>query len=77
MLYLRNVQDKYILLYKELITQLHIYATTIRILAKGYLPILLITPLKLKEILNEARNTVKKTNPENDLVIKGCIYTMI
>ena len=57
-------------MYKELITQLHIYATAIRILAKGYLPISLITPLKLKEILSEVRNTVRKTNPDDDLVIK-------
>ena len=50
--YLRTVQDKYISLYKELITQLHICTTAIRVLAKEYLPILFITPLKLKEILN-------------------------
>ena len=37
--YLRTVHNKYIALYKELITQLHIYTTSIRILAKGYLPI--------------------------------------
>ena len=47
LLYLRTVQDKYIALYRELITQLHIYATSIRILTKGYLPISLITPSKL------------------------------
>ena len=34
-LYLKTVQDKYIALYKELITQLHIYTLSIRILAKG------------------------------------------
>ena len=50
--------------------QLCIYVSVIRILAKGYLPISLITPLKLKEILNEVRTTVKKTNPYYDLVIK-------
>ena len=44
LLYLRTLQDKYIALYKELITQLCIYATSIRILAKGYLSISLITP---------------------------------
>ena len=38
LLYLRTVQDEYIALYKELITQLHIYTTSIRILAKGYVP---------------------------------------
>ena len=70
MLYLRTIQDKYVLLYKKLITQLHIYATAIRILAKGYLPISLIIPLKLKEIVNKVRSTVKKTNSDYDLVIK-------
>ena len=44
--------------------QLHIYATAIRILTKGYLSISLITPLKLKEILNEVRNIVRKTNTD-------------
>ena len=33
LLYSRTVQDKYIALYRELITQLHIYAASIRILA--------------------------------------------
>ena len=37
LLYLRIIQDKYISLYRELITQLHTYASAIRILAKGYL----------------------------------------
>ena len=46
LLYLRMVKEKYVLIYKEFITQLHIYANAIRILAKGYLPISLITPLK-------------------------------
>ena len=53
----------------ELITQLHIYATTIRVLAKGYLSILLITPLKLKEIPNEVKLAIRKTNPDFNLVI--------
>ena len=57
-------------MYRELITQLHIYTNAIRILAKGYLPISLITPLKLKEILNTVRNTVRKTNLYYDLIIK-------
>ena len=39
LLYLRTAQDIYIALYKELITQLDIYTASIRILAKGYLPI--------------------------------------
>ena len=50
-LYLRTVKDKYVSLYKEFITQLHIYAAAIRVLAKGYLPISLLTPLKLEDIV--------------------------
>ena len=57
-------------MYKEFITQLCLYANAIRILAKGYLPMSLITPLKLKDILNIVRKTVMKTNPDYDLVIK-------
>ena len=58
LLYLRTIQDKYIALYGELITQLHMYASAITILMKGYLPNTLITPVKLKEILNEVRKTL-------------------
>ena len=53
----------------ELITQLCIYATSIRILAKGYLPISLVTPSKLKEILNDVKTAIWKSNPDYDLVI--------
>ena len=52
-----------------MITQLPIYATSIRILAKGYLPISLITPSKLRGILNDVKITIRKTNPDYDLVI--------
>ena len=70
LLYWRTVQDKYVSLYKALITQLYIYPTAIRVLAKGCLPISLITPLKLKEILSEVKIVIRKTNPDYDLVIK-------
>ena len=58
LLYLRIIQDKYIALYRELITQLHTYASAIRILVKVYLPYTLLTPVKLQEILMEVRKTV-------------------
>ena len=54
---------------RELITQLHIYTSAIRILAKGYLPISLVTPSKLREILNEVKTAIQQTNPDYDLVI--------
>ena len=68
LLYLRTYKIKYITLYRELISQLHIYASAIRILAKGYLPNTLVTPIKLKEILTEVRKTLQVTNPDYDLV---------
>ena len=57
---LRTVQDKYIALYRELITQLHIYATSIRILAKGYLPISLVTPSKIRDIIKDVTTAIWK-----------------
>ena len=43
MLYVRTIKYKYKEIYNEFISQLHIYAKAVRILAKGYLPISLIT----------------------------------
>ena len=77
LLYLRTVKDKYVLLNKELIMQLCIYATAIRILAKGYLPFSLITPLKLNEILNKVRTTLRKTIQIMIWSLKGYIYILI
>ena len=39
-------------------------------MAKGYLPISLVTSLKLKEILALVKGTLIKTNPDYDIVIK-------
>ena len=50
--------------------QLCIYATAIRILAKGCVAISLIAPLKLKKNLKKVGTTVRKMNPDYDLVIK-------
>ena len=69
LLYLRIIQDKYISLYRELITQLCTYASAIRVLAKAYLPNTLLTFVKLQEILKEVRKTLQVTNPDYDLVI--------
>ena len=52
-----------------MISQLHIYASAIRILAKGYLQNTLVTPFKLKEVLSEVRKTLQVTKPDYDLVI--------
>ena len=58
LLYLRTIQDKYIMLYRELKFQLHIIASVIRVLAKGYLPNTLVMPFKLKGIFSEVRKTL-------------------
>ena len=69
LLFLRIVQDKYISLYKELITQLKSYISAIRILAKGYLPTALITPSKLQDILKEVTKSLQQTNPDYVLLL--------
>ena len=69
LLYLRITQDKYISLYRELITQLHTYVSAIRILAKGYLPNTLIKLNELQEILTEVKNSLHISNPDSSLVL--------
>ena len=69
LLFLRIIQDKYISLYRELITQLHTYISAIRLLAKGYLPYTLIMPKKLQEILSEVKRSLQVTNPDYTLVL--------
>ena len=69
LLFLRIIQDKYMSLYRELITQLHTYVSAIRILAKGYLPNTLITPKQLHKILTEVKRSLHTTNPDYNLVL--------
>ena len=70
LLYLYTIKDKYIAIYNEFISQLWIYAKAVRILAKGYLTILLVTPLKLQQIISSVKESLIKTNPDYDIVIK-------
>ena len=70
MLYLRTIKDKYIEIYNKFISQLHIYTKAVRILAKGYLLISPVTPLKLQEVLSSVKEMLIKTNPDYDMVIK-------
>ena len=57
-------------MYEKFITQLCIYAKVIRILLQGYLPISLIPPSKLQEILNTVKKTIQTTNPYYNIVIE-------
>ena len=46
------------------------YAKAVRVLSKGYLPISLLPPSKLHEILGEVKKAIQITNPDYDIVIK-------
>ena len=58
LLFLRVIQDKYISLYRELITQLCTYVSAIGVLAKGDLPSTLLIPRKLQGILAEVKKSL-------------------
>ena len=62
-------------MYNKFISHLHNYAKAIRILAKGYLPVTLVTPLKLQEILVSVKETLTKTNPDYIIVITRLHFT--
>ena len=64
LLYLHTIKDIYIGIYNKFISQLQIYAKAVRILAKGYLPISLVTPLKLQQIISAVKESLINTNPE-------------
>ena len=69
LLLLRIIQEKYVSLYRELITQLHTYVSPIRVLAKGYLPNTLLSPKRLQGILSEVKTSLHNTNPDYALVL--------
>ena len=67
---MRTIREKYVHLYKEFISQIRLYEKAIRILSKGYLPISLLPPSKLQEILDKVKKVIQTTNPDYDIVIK-------
>ena len=54
---------KYVKMYENFISQFKVYANTIRVFSKGYLPISLLSPMKLQEILNEDKKAIQITIP--------------
>ena len=61
-------------MYDKFISQLLMYARAIRVLLKGYLPLSLLPPSKLQEMLGEVKKAIQITNPDYDIVIKiACI----
>ena len=63
------IPDKYISLYRKLITQLQSYNSAIRVIVKGYLPTTLLTPSKLQGILAEVKISLQHTNPDYNPVL--------
>ena len=70
LLFLTTAREKYIKMYEWFLNQLRQYSQAIRVLSKGYLPITLLSPLKLNIILQKVRETVRKENKDYDILIK-------
>ena len=66
LLFLRVIQDKYISLYRELITQMQSYVSAIMVLAKAYLPTTLVTPRNF----GRGQQSLQHTNPHYALVLE-------
>ena len=47
------------------------------VLSKGYLPISLLPPMRLQEILNEVKEAFQISNPDYDILIKRSHCIMI
>ena len=68
-LFYTTVREKYVKMYERFIEELKLYSKAIRVLSKGYLPISLLPPSKLKKILKEVRIAIAKSNKDYDLVL--------
>ena len=55
LLYITTKREKYFRMTEKFISQLQIYVNVITVLSKGYLPISLMCPMKLHEILKEVK----------------------
>ena len=56
-------------MFERFIEELKLYSRAIRVLSKGYLPISLLPPSKLKKILKEVIVAIAKSNKDYDLVL--------
>ena len=70
-LYINTLKEKYNKKYEKLVHRIEMYAGAIRILSKGYLPISLLPPMRLKEISDYAKKDIQITDPDYDNVMKG------
>ena len=60
-LFQMTIKEKYVRMYERFIAELKSYSKAIRILSKGYLPISLIPPSKLEQILEQVKLALAKT----------------
>ena len=70
-LFLTTIREKYVKMYERFIEEFKLYSKVIRVLSKGYLPISLLPPSKLENILTEVRIAIAKSNEDYDLVQTG------
>ena len=68
-LFLTTIKEKYVRMYEKFINKLRSYSKAIRILSKGYLPITLIMPSKLKAILQQVQLAITKSNQDYEIVL--------
>ena len=68
-LFLTMVKEKYVRMYEKFINELKSYSKAIRILLKGYLPIMLIMPSKLEAILHQVQLAITKSNQDYEIVL--------
>ena len=68
-LFLTTVKEKYVRMHEKFTNELRSYLKAIRILSKGYQPITLITPSKLKEILHQVQLAITKLNQDYEIVL--------
>ena len=68
-LFLTTIKEKYVRMYERFINELQSYSKAVRILSKGYLPISLITPSKLKAILRQVQAAITKSNQDYEIVL--------
>ena len=64
------MNEKCVKMHKKFISQFKMYANIIRVLSKGYLPISLLPPTKLQEILKEVKKAIQISNLDYDIVVK-------
>ena len=66
---MNTVKEKYVRMYEKFINDLASYLKVIHILSKGYLPITLITPSKLEEILQQVQLAITKSNQDYEIAL--------